>query len=113
MTHATSSQSPFQIRGVVEGFYGVFYTFPERNDLIRFIGQHGYNLYIYGPKNDRQHRARWREAYPARMMEQFRDTVQIAQDAGVEFCYSLAPGVSIVYSAKEDFAAITAKFKAF
>jgi hypothetical protein len=44
--------------GVVEGFYGVFYTFPQRNDLIRFIGSHGYNAYLYAPKNDRQHRIR-------------------------------------------------------
>ena len=58
------NNSPFPIRGVIEGFYGPFYTFPERNDLIRFVGQHGYNLYIYGPKNDRQHRNRWREGSP-------------------------------------------------
>src|SRR5688572_1479837 len=52
------SASPFTLRGAVEGFYGVFYTPPERNDLIRFLGKNGFNLYVYGPKNDRQHRAR-------------------------------------------------------
>jgi hypothetical protein len=29
--------SPFQIRGVIEGFYGVYYTPPERNDLIQLL----------------------------------------------------------------------------
>ena len=52
--------SPFAIRGVVEGFYGVFYTAPQRDDLIRFVGRHGFNYYLYGPKNDRRHRTRWR-----------------------------------------------------
>lgn len=96
----------FPIRGVIEGFYGPFYTFPERNELIRFIGQHGYNLYMYGPKNDRQHRQRWREAYPGEIMEQFAQTVAIARAAGVTFCYAISP---IDYDPVRDFAALTTK----
>jgi hyaluronoglucosaminidase len=96
----------FPIRGVIEGFYGPFYTFPERNDLIRFIGQHGYNCYIYAPKNDRQHRQRWREAYPAEVLEQFAATVAIARGAGVSFCYAISP---IDYVVDRDFPALTAK----
>ncbi len=104
------TQTSFQIRGVVEGFYGVFYTFPERNDLIRFIGQHGYNYYIYGPKNDRQHRTRWWEPYPSEVMAQFEQTLALAQASGVTFCYALAP---ITYSGEAEFALITAKLRAF
>lgn len=96
----------FQIRGVIEGFYGAFYTFPERNDLIRFIGEHGYNLYIYGPKNDRQHRHRWWESYPQTVMAQFAETVALANEAGVRFCYALSP---ITYDPAHDFTRLTAK----
>ncbi|MBV9788811.1 MAG: beta-N-acetylglucosaminidase domain-containing protein [Chloroflexi bacterium] len=96
----------FPIRGVIEGFYGPFYTFPERIDLIQFIGRHGYNLYVYGPKNDRQHRQRWREAYPAEIMEQFAQTVTIAHAAGVTFCYAISP---IDYDPARDFVALTGK----
>ncbi len=99
--------------GIVEGFYGVFYTFPERNDLIRFAGQHGYNLYVYAPKNDRQHRARWWEAYPAQIMAQFAETVTIAQQSGVRFCYAISPGGAIAYSSPEDFTRLTAKLDTF
>jgi hyaluronoglucosaminidase len=84
-------QSPFHVRGVIEGFYGAFYTFPERNDLIRFIGEHGYNLYIYGPKNDRQHRHHWWESYTPTVMDQFAETAAIAAEAGVQFCYAISP----------------------
>ena len=91
--------SPFQIRGVVEGFYGVYYTFPERNDLLRFLGRHGYNSYIYGPKNDRQHRARWWQPYPDEVMAQFAETVAIAREAGISFCYAIAP---ITYENDDD-----------
>ncbi len=98
--------SPFQIRGVVEGFYGAFYTFPERIDLIRFMGEHGYNLYIYGPKNDRQHRSRWWEPYPQTILDQFARTVQIAEQAGVQFCYAISP---LDYDAEQDFEKLTTK----
>lgn len=81
--------SPFRIRGVIEGFYGVYYTWPERNDLIRFIGQHGYNLYIYAPKDDWHHRQRWWEHYPAEVERAFSRTVASAAAAGVRFCYAL------------------------
>ncbi|MDN4075316.1 protein O-GlcNAcase [Fictibacillus terranigra] len=108
MTH-----SPFPIRGVIEAFYGVYYTAPERDDLISFIAEHGFNHYIYGPKNDRQHRARWREPYPDYIMEQFAKTVSHAKKCGVDFCYSIGCGVSINYASETDFAHITSKFKAF
>jgi hyaluronoglucosaminidase len=100
--------SPFPVRGVIEGFYGPFYTFPERNDLIRFIGRHGYNLYIYGPKNDRQHRNRWQEAYPDAIIAQFAQTVALAQTVGVTFCYAISP---ISYAPGRDFELLTAKLR--
>lgn len=105
--------SPFTIRGVAEAFYGVYYTVIERNDLIRFIGQHGFNTYLYGPKNDRQHRNRWREPYPAKAMQQFAETVDIAQESGVTFCYSVGLAVSMCYSSDDDFRAIISKLEAF
>ncbi len=106
-------QKKRSILGVVEGFYGVFYTAPERNDLIRFIGQHGFNWYLYAPKNDRQHRARWWEAYPQNIMAQFTETVQVAQEAGLTFCYAISPGGSIGYSSAQDFERVTHKLRSF
>jgi hyaluronoglucosaminidase len=107
------SQFPFTIRGVIEGFYGLFYTAPEREDLISFIADHGFNLYIYGPKNDRQHRARWRESYPEFIMDQFAETVAHSKNLGIEFCYSIGSGVSANYASEEDFHLVTSKYKAF
>lgn len=101
--------SPFPIRGVVEGFYGVFYTVPQRDDLIRFLGRHGFNFYLYGPKNDRHHRARWRTPYPPALLAQFAHSVAEARAAGVTFCYALSPGESFCFAAADDFAALTAK----
>lgn len=107
-----TTSSPFAIRGVVEGFYGPPYTFPERDALIAFMGRHGLNYYLYGPKNDRQHRNRWREPYPDAIMAKFARIVAGAREAGVRFCYALAPSVSVRYADEADFALICAKLGA-
>ena len=101
------------ILGIIEGFYGVFYTPPERDDLIRFAGQNGFDWYIYAPKNDRQHRLRWWEAYPDAIMERFSQTAQTARDAGVTFCYAISPGESVCYSRFEDYQKLTHKLRSF
>lgn len=107
------SDSPFAVRGAIEGFYGTFYTHPQRKDLIRFLGRHNFNTYVYGPKNDRHHRSDWRAPYPANQMAQFADTVATAEEAGVQFVYALSPGQDIVYSSAEAFAVLTEKLQRF
>ncbi len=103
----------FDIRGVVEGFYGFFYTPLERMNLIQFLGKNGFNAYFYAPKNDRYHRVRWREPYPIKDMEIFEKTIQVAKENHIKFCYCISPGTSIYYSSERDFEFITEKFLAF
>lgn len=110
---SAQSTRPFAISGVVEGFYGPPYTFPQRDDLIAFLGRHGCTSYLYGPKNDRQHRSRWREPYPATTMAQFGRTIAAAGAAGVRFGYALSPSPSIVFADESDFGLIAAKLGAF
>lgn len=104
---------PFAVRGVVEGFYGVFYTHAERDDLLRFLGRHGYNLYVYAPKDDRYHRLRWREPYPPRTLERLGQSARLAADLGIDFCYAISPGLSIAFASADEFALLTAKLRAF
>lgn len=106
-------ESPFAVRGVIEGFYGTFYSFPERNDMIRFLGIEGFNFYAYGPKNDRQHRMRWWDPYPPEVMDEFGRTIQVANDSGVRFCFTISFGVPPSYATSEDFGVVTAKFRGF
>lgn len=106
-------ESPFSLRGVIEGFYGTYYTFPERNDLIRFLGRHGFNFYAYGPKNDRQQRMRWWDPYPPEVMRQFGRTIAVAREVGVDFCYTISFGVPPSYGTAGDFTVVTEKLKHF
>lgn len=103
----------FDIRGVVEGFYGFFYTSSERKNLIRFLGKSGYNAYFYAPKNDRYHRVEWRKPYPIKNVKIFEETIQVAKESGINFCYCISPGTTICYSSASDFEFITDKFLSF
>src|SRR5687767_8713470 len=77
------------------------------------MGAHGFNLYVYGPKNDRQHRNRWREPYPSAILDQFAENIVTAHAAGVTFCYALSPGVTMAYSSAEEFQRLTGKWRTF
>ena len=52
--------SGFGIRGVVEGFYGVPWQHEDRLWLLERMRGWGMNTYVYAPKDDPFHLARWR-----------------------------------------------------
>jgi len=101
----------FPIRGIVEGFYGPPWSHDDRLDVIRFEGQHGLNLYIYGPKDDPYHRKLWREPYPAKQMQQLGALAAKANENFVNFSFAVSPGLSMVYSSEADFQALVRKLE--
>src|SRR5262245_17462544 len=97
------------LRGVVEGYYGRPWTAGARQDVIRFLGRHRMNAFVYGPKNDPYHRDRWREPYPSELLAELRTTAGVARRARVRFVYALSPALDVCYACDDDFAALTAK----
>ena len=101
-----------QLRGVVEGYYGRPWSGDARRDVIRFMGAHGLDTFVYGPKNDPYHRDRWREPYPPEALADFRETATVARRAKVRFVVAISPGLDVGYASKDDFAALTTKLAA-
>jgi hyaluronoglucosaminidase len=99
------------LRGVVEGYYGRPWSADARRDVIRFMGSHGLDTFVYGPKNDPYHRDRWREPYPDESVEDFRETARVARRARVRFVVALSPGLDVGWAHRDDFAALTAKLR--
>jgi hyaluronoglucosaminidase len=97
------------LRGVVEGYYGRPWSGDARRAVIRFLGAHRMNAFVYGPKNDPYHRDRWREPYPPEDLTDLRATVAVARRAGVRFVYALSPALDICYSCDDDFDTLVAK----
>ncbi|MBN2252339.1 MAG: beta-N-acetylglucosaminidase domain-containing protein, partial [Kosmotogaceae bacterium] len=100
----------FEIRGVVEGFYGTPWTMEKRLEIIRFLGKHDYNLYIYAPKDDQLHRKRWRDMYDEDFKGEFSKLVIEASSWGVNVAFSVSPGLAVKYSSDEDIDTMVSKF---
>ena len=104
--------SGFGIRGVVEGFYGTPFAHEDRLWLLERMARWRMNTYVYAPKDDPFHLARWREPYPRERMAEFRALVQAGERAGVRVGFAVSPGRSIVYSDRGDRTALVAKLGA-
>lgn len=85
-------------RGTIEGFYGPPWSQADRLAHLRFAAAHKMNTYVYAPKDDPFHRARWREPYPAAELDRLRELVATARAAHVRFVFTISPGLSMVYS---------------
>jgi beta-N-acetylglucosaminidase-like protein len=99
------------LRGVVEGYYGSPWSGEARRDVIRFLGAHGLNAFVYGPKNDDHHRARWREPYPDAALADLGATAREARRSHVRFVYALTPALDVCYACRDDRHALAAKLR--
>ncbi len=98
-------------RGVVEGFYGNPWSHTDRLRQFDFYGANKMNVYIYGPKDDPYHRARWRENYPPAEGAKLAELVEAARKNKVQFVWAIHPGEDIKWNAT-DSANIVKKFQA-
>lgn len=93
-------------RGVIEGFYGIPWTQEERLQMIKDISQYKMNLYVYAPKDDPYHRARWRELYPQKEQEQLAGLAKTAEEHHVQFCWTIHPGDTMRFDREDADAAV-------
>ena len=82
-------------RGVIEGFYGNPWSHKDRLRQFDFYGQYKMNTYVFGPKDDPYHRARWREPYPADEAAKLKELVNAAHKNKVKFVWAIHPAGDI------------------
>lgn len=97
-------------RGVIEGFYGNPWSHKDRLRQFEFYGQHKMNIYVYGPKDDPYHRAKWREPYPEKEAALLRELVEAAHKNKVQFVWAIHPGGDIRWN-REDSVAVVEKLE--
>jgi hyaluronoglucosaminidase len=98
----------FAVRGVIEGFYGRLWTWPERERVADIVGEAGFTTYAYAPKEDRFQNAGWREAYPADVLRRMRRLADRSAALGMELWLGLRP-VGISYADPVDVATVADK----
>lgn len=99
----------FAVRGVVEGFYGTPWSHDDRLDVIAFLAERGMNAYVYAPKDDAKHRAKWRVPYGRKRQGRFAELAEHSRANGVRFGFAISPGLDIDYDAKADRVALLGK----
>jgi hyaluronoglucosaminidase len=82
-------------RGVIEGFYGNPWSHKDRLRQFDFYGQYKMNTYVFGPKDDPYHRARWREPYPEAEAAQLKELIDAAHKNKVKFVWAIHPAGDI------------------
>ncbi len=104
-----TASEPLNFLGVIEGFYGRPWTAAQRNRLYGWMAAWGMNTYLYAPKDDLWHRARWRELYPAHEQQMLASLVAQARSHEVRFVYALAPGLDFDWQTPQDREALDRK----
>ncbi len=101
----------FNIRGIIEGYYGPPWKDEDRKAIFSLLLQYKMNTYFYGPKDDPYHRKLWRVLYPTESLSKLKKLFNRAQVLEIDFFYSIGPGLSIRYSDKRDFELLLEKIK--
>jgi hyaluronoglucosaminidase len=93
-----SNAETFHRRGIVEGFFGPLWSMQHRKALFQFGAARGMNTYLYAPKDDPYHRARWTEPYPPSQWRMLLQLIREAQRRKVDFVYGFHPGKGLCFS---------------
>lgn len=100
---------PLAWRGLVEGFYGAPWSHDDRLRWFEFASASGLDRYLYAPKDDPWHREQWRDPYPDDRLAALADLCSEAEQRGVRFVYTIAPGLSMRYDEDAEHKALAAK----
>lgn len=79
-------------KGVIEGFYGIPWSFEEKVSMIGFLSEIGMDQYIYAPKDDPYHNQKWRVPYPAEELEKIKGLADLSREKNLEFTWAIHPG---------------------
>ncbi len=97
------------MRGIIEGFFGAPWSQEKRLATLAFMARVGMNTYVYAPKDDAYQRSAWRRPYPEAELARFRTLLARAGAGGINFVYSISPGLDVTYSSAADRQALAAK----
>jgi len=101
-TYPVAGATSFAERGVTEGFYSDFFfgqdpgpwTWPVRQDMLRFLSRLHMNRYWYSPKNDRYASGDlWATPYPSSFTDSFRAFVTAANGLGIQVSFQIRPSL--------------------
>lgn len=80
-----------EIRGFIEGFYGIPWSNEDRMSLMEFGGSFKTNAYIFAPKDDPYHREKWEKLYPEKELKEINEMAKVGQETKTQFIWTISP----------------------
>ncbi|HJP71717.1 MAG TPA: beta-N-acetylglucosaminidase domain-containing protein [Candidatus Limnocylindria bacterium] len=102
----------FAIKGLIEGFYDRVWTWEERRRVASFIGERGFDTYVYAPKSDGFQNTRWRLPYPEEERRALAAFGDLCRSLGMAFWIGLRP-LRISYADLADAALVIDKLRGY
>ncbi|MDO4429317.1 MAG: beta-N-acetylglucosaminidase domain-containing protein [Atopobiaceae bacterium] len=82
-------------RGFIEGYYGNPWSTEDRVNLMTWGGYYKLNAYVYAPKDDPKHNAKWRELYtPEELAAKIGPLADAGNRSKCRFLFALHPFMS-------------------
>lgn len=82
---------PIPPLGLIEGFFGKGWHWQDRLAYPAWLKAHGYDFYLYAPKEDACLRRHWQQDWDATTLAQLQAVRQACRDAGIAFGIGLTP----------------------
>ena len=79
------------LSGIVEGFYGREWPWPERRRYAEFLASQGFNTYLYCPKGDQWLRRQWSRPWPAGQRAELEGLAALCRERGLNWGVGLSP----------------------
>lgn len=80
-----------EIRGIVEGYYGIPWSYEDREYLLKFGAKYKNNVFVFAPKDDPYHRDNWDELYPEDELEKISRLAKLGNKLKNSFVWTIAP----------------------
>lgn len=80
-----------EVRGFIEGYYGIPWSNEDRKSLMEFGGQIKTTSYIFTPKEDPYHREQWDELYPEDELAEISEMAKVGKQNKTEFVWTISP----------------------
>ena len=107
-----------KVKGYIEGYYGKLLTWKERTKLLDVLSNNNMNFYFYCPKEDINHRFKWKEQYSRNWLKNLTKFNKYALEKNINVIVGISPGLSFNFKSyvegnKEEINVLIKKLETF
>jgi hypothetical protein len=107
-----------KVKGYIEGYYGKLLSWKERNEVLDVLANNNMNFYFYCPKEDINHRLKWRLKYKNKWLSDFKKFIKYAEKKHIQIIVGISPGLDFDFKSysmgkKKDIKLLIQKFEIF